>query len=95
MGEAREVMERLNAAAFERKDFKAAAECYAEDAVAVTPDQGEIIGREAIAEYLRQLADPFPDLRYEYEAKARVGKRGNRRGVCHRSQFRTVAHANG
>ena len=35
MGEAREVMERLNAAAFERKDFKAAAECYAEDAVAV------------------------------------------------------------
>ena len=29
MGEAREVMERLNAAAFERKDFKAAAECYA------------------------------------------------------------------
>ena len=73
MGEAREVMERLNAAAFERKDFKAASECYAEDGVAVTPDQGEIIGREAIAEYLRQLADPFPDLRYEYEAKHESG----------------------
>jgi ketosteroid isomerase-like protein len=73
MGEAREVMDRLNAAAFERKDFKAAAECYADGAVVVTPDQGELIGREAIAEYLRQLADPFPDLRYEYEAKHESG----------------------
>jgi ketosteroid isomerase-like protein len=73
MGEAREVMDRLTAAAFETKDFSAAAECYADGAVAVTPDQGEITGREAIAEYLRQLADPFPDLRYEYEAKHESG----------------------
>jgi ketosteroid isomerase-like protein len=73
MGEAREVMDRLTAAAFESKDFKAAAECYADGAVAVTPDQGEITGREAIAEYLRELADPFPDLRYEYEAKHESG----------------------
>jgi ketosteroid isomerase-like protein len=39
----------------------------------VTPDQGEITGREAIADYLRELADPFPDLRYEYEAKHESG----------------------
>jgi ketosteroid isomerase-like protein len=73
MGEAREVMDRVTAAAFETKDFKAAAECYAEDAVAVTPDQGEITGRDAIAEYLRQFADAFPDLRYEYVAKHESG----------------------
>jgi ketosteroid isomerase-like protein len=73
MGEAREVMDRLTAAAFESKDFKAATECYADGAVAVTPDQGEITGREAIADYLRELADPFPDLRYEYEAKHESG----------------------
>lgn len=73
MGEAREVMDRLTAAAFETKDFSAAAECYADDAVAVTPDQGEITGREAITDYLRELADPFPDLRYEYEAKHESG----------------------
>jgi ketosteroid isomerase-like protein len=73
MGEAREVMDRLSAAAFETKDFSAAAECYADGAVAVTPDQGEITGREAIAEYLRQLTDPFPDLGYEYEAKHESG----------------------
>ena len=95
MGEAREVMDRLNVAAFERKDFKAAAECYADGAVAVTPDQGEITGREAIAEYLRQLADPFPDLRYEYEAKHESGNVAIDEGVRHRNQFRTVAHANG
>ena len=64
MGEAREVMDRLTAA-LDAHDVKAAAECYATDAVAVTPDQGEIRGREAIAEYLRQLTDPFPDARYE------------------------------
>ena len=73
MGEAREVMDRLTAAAFETKDFSAAAECYADGAVAVTPDQGEITGREAIADYLREFADPFPDLRYEYEAKHESG----------------------
>jgi SnoaL-like domain len=60
MGEAREVMDRFNAAAFERKDFEAAAECYADGAVVVTPDQGELTGREAIVAYLRDLADPFP-----------------------------------
>ena len=64
MGEAREVMDRVTAA-LDAHDVKAAAECYTTDAVAVTPDQGEIRGREAIAEYFRQLTDPFPDGRYE------------------------------
>ena len=56
MGEAREVMDRLTAAATETKDFQAVAECYANDAVAVTPDQGEIRGGAAIANYLRQFS---------------------------------------
>jgi ketosteroid isomerase-like protein len=38
-----------------------------------TPDQGEIRGREAIAEYLRQLTDAFPDMRYESAYKHEVG----------------------
>jgi ketosteroid isomerase-like protein len=64
MGEAREVMDRMTAA-LDAQDVEAAAECYATDAVAETPDQGQIRGREAIAEYFRQLADAFPDVRYE------------------------------
>jgi ketosteroid isomerase-like protein len=64
MGEAREVMDRITAA-LDAQDVEAAAECYATDAVAETPDQGQIRGREAIAEYFRQLADAFPDVRYE------------------------------
>ena len=64
MGEARDLMDRLTTAVSETKDFQAAAECYSTDAVAVTPDQGEISGRDAIAEYLRQFSDSFPDLRY-------------------------------
>ena len=64
MGEAREVMNRITAA-LDAQDLEAAAECYATDAVAETPDQGQIRGREAIAEYLRQLTDAFPDVRYE------------------------------
>jgi ketosteroid isomerase-like protein len=38
---------------------------YAPDSVAVTPDQGEVRGREQIVQYLMQFADAFPDLRYE------------------------------
>jgi ketosteroid isomerase-like protein len=64
MGEARKVMNRITAA-LDAQDFEAAAECYATDAVAETPDQGQIRGREAIAEYFRQLTDAFPDVRYE------------------------------
>src|SRR5215218_4059066 len=56
MGEAREVMDRITTALSETKDFKAAAECYSTDAVAVTPDQGEITGRDVIVEYLRQFS---------------------------------------
>jgi len=73
MGEARDLMDRLTTAVSETKDFQAAAECYSTDAVAVTPDQGEISGRDAIAEYLRQFSDSFPDLRYEYLAKHESG----------------------
>jgi hypothetical protein len=36
---------------------------YAPDSVAVTPDQGEVRGREQIVQYLMQFADAFPDLR--------------------------------
>ncbi len=35
------------------------------DAVAITPDQGELTGREQVVQYLRQLTDAFPDATYE------------------------------
>jgi ketosteroid isomerase-like protein len=73
MGEAREVMDRLTAAATETKDFRAVAECYAHDAVAMTPDQGEIRGGEAIANYLRQFSEAFPDIHYEPVDKHEAG----------------------
>jgi ketosteroid isomerase-like protein len=73
MGEARDVMDRLTTAVSETKDFQAAAECYSTDAVAVTPDQGELSGRDAIAEYLSQFTASFSDLRYEYVAKHESG----------------------
>jgi ketosteroid isomerase-like protein len=65
MGEAREVMDRLTKAVV-NNDMEAAAKLYAMDAVAVTPDQGEIKGGDRIvAEYLGQFFDAFPDARYE------------------------------
>lgn len=65
MGQARDVMDRLTAAFSVAKDPKAAAECYAYDAVMVTPDQGEVSGREQVIDYMRVFLDAFPDLRYE------------------------------
>jgi ketosteroid isomerase-like protein len=60
MGEAREVMDRLTEAVT-HPDLKAIAELYAEDAVAVTPDEGEIRGRDNIVEYWRQMTETVPD----------------------------------
>jgi ketosteroid isomerase-like protein len=73
MGEAREVMDRLTEAVFKKKDLKSVAECYANDAVAVTPDQGKIIGREQIIRYLKEFLDAFPDLHDEVVHKHESG----------------------
>ncbi|MET8074732.1 nuclear transport factor 2 family protein [Streptomyces sp. NPDC005303] len=71
MGEAREVMDRLTDAVT-HPDLKAIAELYAEDAVAVTPDEGEIHGRDNIVAYWRQMTEAVPDGTFEtkhaYEA---------------------------
>jgi ketosteroid isomerase-like protein len=72
MGEAREVLDRMTHALLGR-DRDAIAACYAEDAVVVTPDSGEITGREAIARYHMQFADAFSDLSYEYVQKHESG----------------------
>ncbi|MET7692245.1 nuclear transport factor 2 family protein [Streptomyces sp. NPDC005483] len=71
MGEAREVMDRLTEAVT-HPDLKALGELYAEDAVAVTPDEGEIHGRDDIVAYWRQMTEAVPDGTFEtlhsYEA---------------------------
>ncbi|MFF4062502.1 ester cyclase [Streptomyces sp. NPDC001668] len=71
MGEAREVMDRLTDAVT-HPDLQVIAELYAQDAVAVTPDEGEIHGRDNIVAYWRQMTEMVPDGRFEtlhaYEA---------------------------
>jgi ketosteroid isomerase-like protein len=64
MGEARQVMDAVTEAVFQ-KDLEAAANLYAPDAVMATPDQGELRGREQIIGYLKQFNNAFPDNRYE------------------------------
>jgi ketosteroid isomerase-like protein len=72
MGEARELMNRVTDAAF-RGDVEALRECYAEDATAVSPDAGELRGREAIVEWLSQFKEAMPDLRYESQFEHEAG----------------------
>ncbi|MFI8100583.1 ester cyclase [Streptomyces sp. NPDC086023] len=73
MGEARELMDRLTEAFTKTRDIKALAECFAEDAVAVTPDMGELRGRDEIVEYFRQMMDAMPDGTFEYLYTHEVG----------------------
>ena len=72
MGEAREVMDRLTDALTTHSDLEVIGELYAEDAVAQTPDEGEIRGRDNIVEYWRQMTDAVPEATFEslhaYEA---------------------------
>jgi ketosteroid isomerase-like protein len=73
MGEAREAADRMTAAVTTARDLKALAACYSEDAVAVTPDQGELRGRDAITDYFRQFLDSFTDTKFESTAKYESG----------------------
>jgi ketosteroid isomerase-like protein len=64
MGQAREAMDRVTAA-MTSHDLEALETLYAPDAVAETPDQGTLSGRDAIVEYLAGLATAFPDGSFE------------------------------
>jgi ketosteroid isomerase-like protein len=72
MGQAREAMDRLTAAVTSR-DRETQAASYAADAVAVTPEEGELVGPEAISNYLSQFGESFPDISYEYAEKHEAG----------------------
>jgi ketosteroid isomerase-like protein len=64
VGEARVVMDRATAA-ISSGSLDELRACYADDATAVTPDQGELNGADAIANYLGQFAEAIPDARWE------------------------------
>ena len=64
MGEARDAMDRVTDAFFSN-EWDTAAKLYAPDAVAVTPDRGEVTGKDNIVAWSRELVETFPDARYE------------------------------
>lgn len=72
MGQAREVMDRLTTA-MDEKDKETLARCYAANAVAYTPDEGELTGRDAITEYLFHFWEAMPDVRYEHTESHEAG----------------------
>ncbi|MET1087506.1 MAG: nuclear transport factor 2 family protein [Arthrobacter sp.] len=72
MGQAREVMDRLNKA-MESKDKETLARSYATDAVAYTPDKGELRGRDAITSYLFELWEAMPNVRYDQTGRHEAG----------------------
>lgn len=72
MGQAREAMDRLTEAMTTSRDTGSIAECFAEDAVAVTPE-GEFRGRDAIAEYMADLTAALPDSGFDHEHTYEAG----------------------
>jgi ketosteroid isomerase-like protein len=72
MGEAREVMDRLTEAVFSR-DVEAVEALYRSDAVAVTPDQGEVRGAKQIAEWSQEFLAAFPDAQFETQSAHESG----------------------
>lgn len=72
MGQAREVLDKVTEAILSG-DRNAIAELYAEDAVADTPDEGRLVGRDAIADYLAGFARAFPAIEWEPISQLDVG----------------------
>jgi steroid delta-isomerase-like uncharacterized protein len=72
VGEAREVMDRLTAAVTSG-DPDALKALYAPDAVAETPDQGTIRGRDQVVAYMSDFATAFPDASWEELYKHETG----------------------
>jgi ketosteroid isomerase-like protein len=97
MGEAREVMDRLTEAVFS-KDLEALKELYAPDAVAETPEEGTLRGRDQIVAWVGTLMTAFPDASYEltrgHESGADAideGDHGNSRLMSSRAEPHSVA----
>ncbi|GGX36107.1 ester cyclase [Streptomyces chartreusis] len=80
MGQAREVMDRLTTA-ITAGNSDAIAGLYAQDAVAVTPDGGELHGRDDIAAYWRQMTEAVPDGSYQSVHAYEVGNTAIDEGV--------------
>ncbi|MFC8509752.1 ester cyclase [Streptomyces sp. NPDC057411] len=72
MGEARDVMDRLTEAVT-HGDLDAIGALYTEDAVALTPDEGEIRGRDAIVEYWRSMTTSIPEATFTYRNRFEIG----------------------
>ncbi len=72
MGAARESIDRMTAAMVNH-DVDALAAAYSEDAVAVTPDEGELKGSDEIVRYLGGLLSAFPDFTWEPLAEHESG----------------------
>ena len=72
MGEARKVMDSVTDAIL-KGDSEALKALYAQDAVAETPDQGTITGRDQIAAYFCEFSAVFPDNAWEERYKHEAG----------------------
>ena len=72
MGESREVLDRLTDAVMSGKADEIA-NFYADDATMMTPDVGEISGRDPIAAYLGEFVRGFSDVSWEPLSKLESG----------------------
>jgi len=73
MAEARDVMDQLTKVGLEARDLDGAAQLLATDVVAVTPDLGQLQGREQLTDYMRVFFDAFPDVEYQSMHKYESG----------------------
>jgi ketosteroid isomerase-like protein len=72
MGQARETLDKITEAIL-AGDRDGIASCYAEDAVADTPDEGRLVGRDAVVEYLAGFARAFPNITWEPISQLEIG----------------------
>ncbi|MFP5298350.1 MAG: ester cyclase [Actinomycetota bacterium] len=59
--------------AYIAKDYQTARDLYAPDVIVVTPDQGELKGRDEAVAYMKGFFESFPDATYDAEHTHETG----------------------
>ncbi len=95
MGQARDVLNRLNAEVNTARNLAVLRDLYAQDAVLTSPDWGEVRGPDGAIAYLTSWTDAFPDVNDEPVGQYEMGNVAINQYITRGTHTRTLTGKSG